>query len=199
MPLWGYLLILFVAAMLLLGVLKGLESVKSAKRVNAGNGGVSPGALVPSSQERTPYVLCESVLTRPEREFFNALLIAAAGECHVLSKVRLFDLLELPAGTPNRQSWQNRVQSKHVDFVLCHRISSRPMVAIELDDSSHGRRDRRERDEFVDRVCSQVGLPMLRFPVERSFDHAKVRARIAPLLELAGGRESTAPSPLPSA
>jgi hypothetical protein len=34
-----------------------------------------------------------------------------------------------------------------------------PCLAVELDDSSHLRADRRERDAFVDEVLASVGIP----------------------------------------
>jgi hypothetical protein len=67
----------------------------------------------------------------------------------VFAKVRLADLLYLPKGTQGRQAAFNRIQSKHVDFLLCSKDAVRPLLAIELDDSSHGEQSRITRDVLL--------------------------------------------------
>jgi hypothetical protein len=45
-----------------------------------------------------------------------------------------------------------------------------PMLGIELDDLSHQRADRKERDMFVNRLFASTGVPLLRLPVQE-LDH----------------------------
>ena len=92
--------------------------------------------------------------------------------------VRLADLVYIERGTEKRQSYFNRIQSKHIDFVLCDRNDIKPILAIELDDSSHRRADRIARDEFVDNALAQAGLPLLRVPVRANYDPAELRNQI---------------------
>ena len=72
------------------------------------------------------------------------------GQLLVFTKIRLADLVYMPKGTANRQTHFNRIQSKHVDFVLCPRDKLSPVLVIELDDASHEEEARRDRDTFVD-------------------------------------------------
>jgi hypothetical protein len=111
----------------------------------------------------------DSLLTAAERSFYGVLLKAVDGETLVFAKVRLADLLWLPRGTRDRQAHQNRIIAKHLDFVLCSRDSLAPRLAIELDDSSHSRASRRERDSFVEAALGAAGLPLLRVPVRRGY------------------------------
>jgi len=55
-------------------------------------------------------------------------------------------------------------------------------LVIELDDWSHKRADRRERDKFVDQALGDAGLSILRVPVQASYDPAALRADIEQLL-----------------
>jgi len=59
----------------------------------------------------------------------------------------------------------SRIEKKSVDFVLCDKIQVVPRLAIELDGSSHNRRDRQERDHFVDELMKDVGLKILHLRV----------------------------------
>ena len=52
---------------------------------------------------------------------------------------------------------------KSVDFVFCDKDYCRPLLAIELDDYSHNREDRKIRDAEVERILQQAQLPLLRF------------------------------------
>lgn len=78
----------------------------------------------------------------------------------IFAKVRLLDLLEPVKGTPKYKTYFYKIQSKHVDFVLC----DKKLVAryiIELDDGSHDTAERRERDKFVDEVVQSVGYQII--------------------------------------
>lgn len=77
----------------------------------------------------------------------------------VFAKVRLLDLLSPVKGNPKYKTYFYKVQSKHVDFVLCDaKLVARAVV--ELDDSSHESKKRQERDSFVDEVLTSVGYPI---------------------------------------
>jgi len=84
-----------------------------------------------------PYKAKDYFFTKTERSFYEILRTAAPADLTLFAKVRLIDLLYLPGGTHNIQSWKNRVASKHVDFVFCEPSQFRPVLVIELDDSSH--------------------------------------------------------------
>ena len=86
--------------------------------------------------------------------------IAEAKNLRVCPKVRLLDLVE-PRRGEGYMSLLGKIQSKHVDFV----ISDRDMhikAIVELDDGSHNRPDRQERDNFVDEVLTSVGYKVIR-------------------------------------
>lgn len=65
---------------------------------------------------------------------------------------------------------KNKVAQKHVDFLLCENSVFSPVVAIELDDSSHFLEKRKQRDEFVDKVFASVNLPLLRIKAAANYD-----------------------------
>ncbi len=90
--------------------------------------------------------------------------------------------MDVPRGTPEYQTHVNRVQSKHVDFVLCSRETLTPVLAIELNDRSHEAEDRRERDTFLERAFRSAGLPMLTVPVRREYDAAELGRQITAAL-----------------
>ena len=115
-----------------------------------------------------------------ELSFFNVLERAVDNRARIYAKVRLGDLVAVREGISGRRFWQafNAVACKHVDYVLCDRQSHQVLGVIELDDRSHEREERRERDEFVDAVMQSAGIPILHFPARARYRLAEVRERL---------------------
>ncbi|HWI60803.1 MAG TPA: DUF2726 domain-containing protein, partial [Symbiobacteriaceae bacterium] len=53
-----------------------------------------------------------------------------------------------------------------------------PLLAIELDDSSHMRPDRQQRDEWLDRAVMAAGLPLLRVRARGDYDPSALRREV---------------------
>jgi len=115
------------------------------------------------------YALRDDFLSPAEASFFRVLRQAVPDHALIFPKVRLADLVYAPQQESRHAAWQ-RINRKHVDFVLCDAATLRPLAALELDDRSHRRPDRLERDAFVDRVFAAANLPLLHIPARRSYD-----------------------------
>ena len=69
-----------------------------------------------------------------------------------------------------------RISQKHVDFVLVDVRSTEIVLVVELDDKTHRRRDRSERDEFLDRAFAAAGVDVLHVPAAANYDVGKLRS-----------------------
>lgn len=138
-----------------------------------------------------PFRLRDDFLSPAEISFYHVLVTAAEGRFMVCPKVNLGDIFYVARPDLNLAA-RNRISGKHVDFLLCENRSMRPCAGIELDDSSHARKDRQSRDAFVDQVFETAGLPLLRFPVQRAYVVADIAVRLTTVL---GG--SPIPPPIP--
>lgn len=130
-----------------------------------------------------PYALRDAFLTPAEHSFYMVLrqaLEGAAGDrAIVFSKVSLGDVFYARSSDPSEfRTATNRIDRKHVDFLLCEPGTVRPLMGIELDDRSHGRDDRQARDAFVDQVFETAGLPLMRVRVRREYAVAELRAEL---------------------
>lgn len=111
-----------------------------------------------------PYVKTY-LLTKKEWTFYKALKpITDKYNLHILSKVRLADLIEVKKGLNNSQYFKAfaKIKSKHIDFVLARPANLAIFCAIEVDDNSHNDIERQKRDYFIDKVCETVKLPLIR-------------------------------------
>lgn len=129
-----------------------------------------------------PYRKRGRLVTKAELRFYKSLQKAVQDDWQIFAMVRIADLLRVHDGIKNRRSWINKILAKHIDFVLCDPGSLEPICCIELDDSSHQRKDRIERDEFVDAAFESAGLPLLRIPVRSSYHSREIRELIDDLV-----------------
>jgi hypothetical protein len=121
----------------------------------------------------------ESLVTPAEQRFYEALDDAVAGRLMILSKVRVADLLSVTSESRSaRYRIFRSIASKHVDFVLVKAKDLRPLAAIELDDSTHRRPDRRKRDELLDDLFAKAKLPLLRFKTASSYNPRSIEAQL---------------------
>ena len=70
------------------------------------------------------------------------------------------------------------ISQKSVDFVLCDKAYISPKLAIELDDQSHERKERQERDLEVERVLNDAKLPLLRLENHGQFDFMDLQNKV---------------------
>lgn len=141
-----------------------------------------------------PYRRVDALLTPAERSFYEVLRpLAEERGLHVFPKVRLPDLLFVPRGVDDWRTYQNRIQQKHLDFVLCESRMIRPVLAVELDDSSHRRSDRAERDNLVDEILEGAGLPILRVAVRHGYRQAELAAQLDEKLAATNALDLLAP------
>lgn len=137
-----------------------------------------------------PYHLRDDFLSPAELNFYRALDTAVSDWATIFTKVNLGDLFYASTGEYGQnQVYRNKIDRKHVDFLLCHPQTVRPMLGIELDDRSHKRPDRQQRDQFVDGVFAAAGLPLVHVPVNRSYATDKLRAFLQQKAEAVNGSE----------
>lgn len=97
----------------------------------------------------------------------------------VLSKVRIEDFVGVKKEIEKNIEWglRNSIKSKHVDFLICDRASTKPLLAIELDGVSHNDANRKIRDQFVDELYGAIGLPIEHVPVGGDFLEASQKIK----------------------
>ena len=104
------------------------------------------------------------ILTGREYEFSKKIKpLADELGLSIYTKVRLADLIE-PKPKSENPLWMecfNKIKSKHIDFALAD-DDTNIIALIELDDSTHARQDRVERDIFVNAVLENTGYTLLR-------------------------------------
>jgi hypothetical protein len=124
-----------------------------------------------------------------ERSFLGVLEQAVGAEYRIFGKIRVADVLEPRRGMDRRthQAAFNRISAKHFDFVLCALADLSILCAIELDDASHQRAGRQDRDAFLVEACRSAGLPLIRVKAQRAYSSDSLKETLAAALAPARG------------
>lgn len=122
------------------------------------------------------------LMSRPEHEFFDILGSILGNQYYIFPQVHLSTILDNKVKGQNWRGAFRHVDEKSVDFVICDKAYIKPLLAIELDDSSHTISDRREKDLEKDRIFKEACLPLLRIENQARFNKEEISSRIAAAL-----------------
>lgn len=140
---------------------KSKKTVNKNKQINAIT---KEETKVEIPLEKIPYIR-KNLMTINEWSFYKQLKpVADELNLSVLCKTRVADLVDIEKGL-TKSEWQtafNRINKKHIDFILCKPENLYPILLIELDDSSHDTEPRKQRDEFIEKVLDKAGYKLLR-------------------------------------
>lgn len=134
-------------------------------------------------QRKYEYKQKNFFMTKAEHECYDALVIAVGEKYHIFPQVHLPSIIDNKVVGQNWKGAFRHISQKSVDFVLCDKAYISPKLAIELDDKTHERRDRMDRDEEVERVLKDAKLPLLRLENHGRFNPSELSEKINTLLK----------------
>jgi|JI10StandDraft_1071094.scaffolds.fasta_scaffold72318_6 hypothetical protein len=141
--------------------------------------GLADAIDTPSVQKKKyAYMKKKFLVTKNENDFYHILIRLIGDEYLVFPQVHLASLLDHEIKGQNWKAALSHIQRKSVDFVLCDKVYLNPLLAIELDDSSHERADRMLRDEEVNAIFKEAGMPLLRVPLLEHQTDESLKQRI---------------------
>ena len=108
------------------------------------------------------YETKQFVMTKAEHDAFNALNQAAGDQYYIFPQVHISTFIDWKVKGQNWNAAMRPINQKSVDFLLCDKVWVNPKLAIELDDATHEREDRIERDTEVERILASAHFPLLR-------------------------------------
>lgn len=140
--------------------------------------------LKPQGVKGFPYKKNPVLFSPAERSFLGVLEQAVGDQYRVFGKVRVADVANVKSMSDCR-TWQrafNKISAKHFDFVICASDNLEIVAAVELDDKSHGKRQRQDRDKFLAGLCEAISLPLVRVPAQRAYSLADLQVLVGAAL-----------------
>lgn len=120
------------------------------------------------------------ITTKTEGIFYNVLLeITKELNYTLFAQVPLYSIVSTQDNLDysTKTSYFNKISSKSIDFVLVDE-KCRILLCIELDGNSHRLKHRIERDKFVNKLFSDLGISLLRYPVYNIYYKDTLKKRI---------------------
>ena len=121
------------------------------------------------------------VITKNELNFYTALLeVAKELDLIVFSQVSLYNILETKSNLDYKTKtiFFNKIASKSIDFVLVDKKDCRIKLCIELDDNTHKKEKRIERDNFINKLFKDLEIDLLRYPLYNIYYKDTLKKRI---------------------
>ena len=131
--------------------------------------------------ESYPFQARNFLLTEAELHFFHVLEKSVPVTCMIAPKVRLGDVIGCSDADWARGHGP-KISAKHLDFVITDRRTSKIIMAVELDDSSHLRKDRQHRDIFINSALDAAGVALLRIQAARTYQASDLQEKIQYIL-----------------
>jgi hypothetical protein len=95
------------------------------------------------------------IMTKSEINFFQTLKTLESNGLHVFPQINLASIIN----KKGKYTYQNEL-FRNIDFGIFDE-SYNPKFLIELNDKSHERKDRKERDEKVKAICNNAGIDLI--------------------------------------
>ncbi len=115
------------------------------------------------------------LMSSPEQALYYRLCKALPDHI-VMSQVSLSRILGVKKGN-NFGKWFNRINRMSADFVVCSKDAS-VIAVIELDDSTHSKKERISADFKKDKALSSAGIRVIRWNVKSMPEDTAIRAAI---------------------
>lgn len=118
-------------------------------------------------QETTPEDVwpfyAKKAMSKPEQILYHRLVEALPDKI-ILAQVQLSRMIGVKKG--HDLSWFNRINRMSTDFVVCRKDFS-IVSAIELDDKTHDKKERKIADQKKDKALSAAGIPVIRWSTKQ--------------------------------
>ena len=145
-----------------------------ARRILAGrkaNGDAAAGTAIPPEREPPEYRKKRAMLTAPERGLYGLLRdFLSPAHFDILPQTALINVIDKLTQT----GYRNEL-FRIADFCIADVKPSEPLLLIELNDATHHRADRQERDRRVQEICTRAGMPLISFTLQEAADEAHVK------------------------
>ena len=116
------------------------------------------------------YKMKEEFITENELKLYKVLKkVAYELKLDIFTQVALNRILEIN-NRRKQQQLRNRIDRKSIDFVLYDEKIKKIVCCIELDDPTHEREDRIERDLFLDKIFKDT-IKLVRIKVQNYYDY----------------------------
>lgn len=132
---------------------------------------------IPVSPNKEFFYSKKALMSEIEMKFHNAFEIAVNNEYIVLPQVNLGTIIQ-----KNGKFKYHNELFRNIDFCIFDKSYS-PLLLIEINDETHNRRDRIERDKKVKEISASAGLALITFHTKYGINQEYITKRLMECLK----------------
>ncbi len=119
------------------------------------------------NQDFIGYKKKKILLNDSESTLFFELRKQLSQNYYIFPNIRLADIVEAIDGTGFYKR-RNKILPKHIDFIICD-LLFKPLVAIELNGSSHDKSNRKDDDREKRKILEEAKIPLIVIKIGDNF------------------------------
>ncbi len=123
-----------------------------------------------TASRKENYFIRKYFLSISEQSFYLTLKHILSEEYDIFPKPRMIDVIGA------NKHGKPRVIQKHIDFVITRK--NHPILAIELDDSSHNSPYRKKQDKAKNDIFEAANFPYIRISAQKYYNTNELKKRI---------------------
>ncbi|WP_321324061.1 DUF2726 domain-containing protein [Thiomicrorhabdus sp.] len=184
MSIFGYIAFIFTIIIIAFGLLqyKRIINLTPSKIKSANDSRSDQLKKNNSSKTEIKYRALDNLFTPTEQKFLSVLESIAGDQLKVFGKVRISDIITPAVNKFEKGSgWHwlfSQISQKHVDFVITD-TDLNLVCAVELNDPSHKREDRKKRDQFVTEAFESANVPLVMIDTQHKYLDKHIAETIA--------------------
>jgi len=119
--------------------------------------------------DKAVYKKKDSFLNSSERTFFNLLKDNLNNNYLVFLQVNLLSFIKVDNSFENLYEETDTLRKFTVDFLIIDKETTEPKAVLELDGKSHEEFGKKNRDHYLNQVCSKSNLPIIHIKTGEDF------------------------------
>lgn len=123
------------------------------------------------------YEVKQSLITETEKRYLDAIKSVLPAGVFLQAQVNLASIIV----RTDHSKYQNELY-RNIDACIFD-TSYKPLVLIEINDSSHNDNKRKERDQKIRNICEEAGIPLITFWTSYGINPDYMRERVYKSLE----------------
>lgn len=134
------------------------------------------------------------MLTPTEQIFYNQLKEALKHyDIEIHYKVRLADIFKVKYHNRYYDTNFAKIMAKHIDFIIANKQEAKAIIAVELDDPSHGKEESFKNDNFKNILFENSNIKLQRIKVQTIYDFTELKQMLKEYLNVSSvlNKEST--------
>ena len=170
----GVLLLILLGVCIVYSILELGDKEKKIKRFLTG---LFAWQKKPPSESDSKYQKRQNLVTECEREFYVLLYLAVGDGYAIFSQVSLNSIIDKRL----QGAFRNEL-FRTIDFVIANKMTSEPLVLVELNDATHKKAERKLRDQKVAEICAAAQMPLVTFWTTDTHSVESVKAALSKYL-----------------